>query len=73
MLYCTVCIQSNIAVLATAFGNREECSTTASKSNIVTDHVPPHLKVGYDEANDYPPGTHIVVAWLKEDSCDSYT
>ena len=44
-----------------------------TNSNIVTDHVPPHLKVGYDKANDYPPGTHIVIAWLKEESCDFYT
>ena len=29
--------------------------------------------MGYDESNDYPPGTHIIVAWLNEDSCDSYT
>ena len=73
MLYCTVCIQSNIPVLPTAFGNQEECSITASNSNMVTDHVPPHRKVGYDESNDYPPGTYVIVAWLNEDSCDSYT
>ena len=65
MLYCTVCSQSNIPVLATAFGNPAKCSTIASNSNIVTDHVPPHLKMGYDEASDYPLGTHITVAWLK--------
>lgn len=59
--------------LVNAFDNWEEWSTTASNSNIVTDHVPPHLKVGYDEANDYPPGTHIVIAWLKEESCNFYT